>query len=172
MPGRGGGVAAAATILGRGVGMRPMRVVALAEAAQLLDVGLIGLPQHVAQHCQPLSEDEEAEFELHPMRSLELARDLGLMYEALNGIMHHHERHDGRGYPMGLSGHEIPEFARILAIADEYDRMTRDGPGDVKLPAENAMRKLRAFAGTQFDPELVEAFSRVIAEGQTTESGI
>jgi HD-GYP domain-containing protein (c-di-GMP phosphodiesterase class II) len=152
--------------------MRPARVATLAEAAQLLDIGLIGLPIHVAQRSRPLSEDEEAEFELHPLRSLELARNLGLMFEALNGIMHHHERNDGLGYPMGLSGQEIPEFARVLAIADAYDRMTRGGQGDVKLPAERALLELRALVGTHFDPEFMEVFSHVIAESQAPKSGI
>jgi HD-GYP domain-containing protein (c-di-GMP phosphodiesterase class II) len=172
LPGRGKGVASAAALLGRGIGMRPMRVAALTEAAQLLDIGLIGMPLHVAQHSRPLREDDKAEFELHPMRSLELARDLGLMYEALNGIMHHHERQDGRGYPMGLSGHEIPEFARILAIADAYHRMTSGGPGEVKLPAEEALQELRALAGTHFDPDLMNTFSDAIAESQGPKPGM
>jgi HD-GYP domain-containing protein (c-di-GMP phosphodiesterase class II) len=166
MPGRGQGVSATAVLLGRGVGMRSGRVAELAESAQLLDIGLTGLPLHVAQRSRPLTEEEEAEYQLHPLRSLELARNFGLMFEHLNGILHHHERHDGLGYPMGLAGQEIPEFARILAIADAYDRMTRGRPGEVKLPAGDAVIEISALAGTHFDPELVKVFSRVIAERQ------
>jgi HD-GYP domain-containing protein (c-di-GMP phosphodiesterase class II) len=164
-------VAAAAVLLGRGIGMRSNRVAALRAAAHLLDIGLTGLPLHVAHRSRPLTEDEEAEYKRHPLRSLELARDLGLMSESLNGVMHHHERYDGLGYPMGLAGHEIPEFARIVAIADAYDRMTRGMPGDVKLSTEQTVSELRALAGTHFDPDLVEVFSRVIVERQAREPG-
>lgn len=163
VPGQGTGVAAAAVLLGRGIGMRPTRVAELRAAALLLDIGLIGMPLHVAQRSQPLTEDEEAEYELHPMRGLDLARDITATFEQLNGIMHHHERCDGLGYPMGLAGHEIPEFARILAIADSYEHMTSDRRGAAKLPVEDAASELRALAGTHFDPSLVDAFSRGIA---------
>jgi len=147
-------------LLGRGVGMRSKRVAELADAATLLDIGFVGMPPHVAQRSQPLTGDEEEEFQLHPLRSLEVARDVGLLYESLNGIMHHHERYDGLGYPMGLVGTEIPEFARILAIADTYAGMTRGGTWS----ADKALDEIRARRGTHFDPDLVEIFSRVVAE--------
>jgi HD-GYP domain-containing protein (c-di-GMP phosphodiesterase class II) len=162
-PGRGKGVAAAAVMLGRGFGMRSGRVAALADAARLLDIGLVGMPLHVAQRSQPLTTDEEDEFERHPLRGLEVARDVGLTYEQLNGIVHHHERYDGCGYPMGLAGGEIPEFARILAIADAYDRMTRPAHAGVAISADDAVIELRTAAGSHFDPALVDAFDHAVA---------
>ena len=163
-PGRGQRVGAAAVLLGREIGMRSARLAMLAETGQLLDIGFVGLPLHVVHRSQPLTEDEEAEFELHPLRGLDLARDIGLGFEQLNGIMHHHERHDGCGYPMGLAGQEIPEFARILAIADAYEHMTNSGAGGAVLSVDDAMRQLRQLVGTHFDPILVSAFCRAVDE--------
>ena len=144
--------------------MSSARQAMLAETALLLHVGFIGMPPDVVSRSRPLTEDEEAEFQLHPMRGLDLVRELGLEFEQLNGIMHHHERHDGLGYPMGLAGQEIPEFARILAIADAYDDLINGKAGGAVLPPDAAMRQLRQLAGTHFDPILVSAFSRAINE--------
>src|SRR5215469_14474708 len=136
-------VAAASVLLGRRIGMRPGRLADLADAAKLLDVGLVGLPLHVAQRSRPLHEDEEEEYQRHPLRGLDLARDFGMTLEQLNGIIHHHERYDGLGYPMGLAGDEIPPFARVLAIADAYVRLTGGGSGDAQLSSEVALQELR-----------------------------
>jgi HD-GYP domain-containing protein (c-di-GMP phosphodiesterase class II) len=176
-------------LLGREIGMPATRLAVLAETAQLLDIGLVGLPPHVAHRSQPLTADEEAEYDLHPMRGLDLVRDLGMELEQVNGLMHHHERHDGYGYPMGLAGPEIPEFARILAICDAFDDMTSGKAGNrysvavvselqqldsdlsepdlaAVLSVDDAMRQLRDLAGTHFDPPLVSAFSRAVNEHQ------
>jgi HD-GYP domain-containing protein (c-di-GMP phosphodiesterase class II) len=170
-PGRGKRVAATAVLLGREIGMRPARLALLAETALLLDIGFIGMPLDVVQRSRPLTDDEKEELELHPMRGLDLARDLGLEYEQLNGIMHHHERQDGLGYPMGLAGQEIPEFARILAIADAYDDLTKSKAGCAALPPDDAMRQLHQLAGTHFDPILVSAFSRAVNEHEPNGRG-
>jgi HD-GYP domain-containing protein (c-di-GMP phosphodiesterase class II) len=85
--------------------------------------------------------------------------------------MHHHERQDGLGYPMGLAGQEIPEFARILAIADAYDDLTRSKAGCGALPPYDAMRQLHQLAGTYFDPILVSAFSRAVNEHEPNGRG-
>jgi HD-GYP domain-containing protein (c-di-GMP phosphodiesterase class II) len=76
--------------------------------------------------------------------------------------MHHHERHDGRGYPMGLAGDEIPEFARIIAVADAFDSMTSDRSYRGAKPVEVAVAELRKNAGTQFDPAMVSVFIRAL----------
>jgi HD-GYP domain-containing protein (c-di-GMP phosphodiesterase class II) len=170
-PGCGRRVGATAVLLGREFGISSARLAMLSAAGRLLDVGLIGLPLDVAQRSRPLSEDEKAEFQLHPLRGLELARDIGMTYEALNGITHHHERYDGLGYPMGLDGQQIPEFARILAIADEFERMTGARAGELALSEEEALAELGALVGTHFDPEFVTVFTRVMAERQRPQPG-
>jgi HD-GYP domain-containing protein (c-di-GMP phosphodiesterase class II) len=170
-PGRGRRVGATVVFLGREIGMSSARLAMLSATGRLLDIGLIGLPLDVAQRARPLSEDEEAEFQLHPLRGLELAREIGLTYEALNGIIHHHERYDGLGYPMGLDGQQIPEFARILAIADEFERMTVARAGEVALSEEEALTQLGALVGTHLDPEFVTVFTRVMVERHRPQPG-
>jgi HD-GYP domain-containing protein (c-di-GMP phosphodiesterase class II) len=76
--------------------------------------------------------------------------------------MHHHERIDGRGYPMGLAGDEIPEFARVLAVADAFDSMTSNRSYRGARPVEEAVAELRKWSGTQFDPAFVDAFVAAI----------
>jgi HD-GYP domain-containing protein (c-di-GMP phosphodiesterase class II) len=116
----------------------------------------------VLQKTGALTEDEFAAIQLHPMRGLEIVREIGFLFEALNGIMHHHERMDGRGYPMGLAGHEIPEFARVIAVADAFDSMTTTRSYREAKSIGFAVDELRNGAGTQFDPVIVEAFITAI----------
>src|SRR5271166_4874447 len=82
--------------------------------------------------------------ELHPMRGLDLARNIPATFEQLNRIMHHHERYNGLGYPMGLTGHEIPEFARILAIADSFGQMTQPRLPRPAISAAEALAELQS----------------------------
>jgi HD-GYP domain-containing protein (c-di-GMP phosphodiesterase class II) len=96
------------------------------------------------------------------MRGLDIVREIGFLDEALAGIMHHHERIDGRGYPMGLAGDEIPEFARVLAVADAFDSMTSTRSYRGARPIEEAIAELRKWSGTQFDPAFVDAFVAAI----------
>jgi HD-GYP domain-containing protein (c-di-GMP phosphodiesterase class II) len=127
-------------------------------AGMLHDVGKLGVPTKVLQKTGPLTEEEYAAIQLHPMRGLEIVREIGFLTEALAGIMHHHERVDGRGYPMGFAGHEIPEFARIIAVADAFDSMTSTRSYRQARRIDEAITELRKGAGTQFDPLLVDAF--------------
>jgi HD-GYP domain-containing protein (c-di-GMP phosphodiesterase class II) len=92
------------------------------------------------------------------MRGLDIVREIGFLDEALAGIMHHHERIDGRGYPMGLAGDEIPEFARVLAVADAFDSMTSTRSYRGARPVAEAIEELRKWSGNQFDPAFVDAF--------------
>jgi HD-GYP domain-containing protein (c-di-GMP phosphodiesterase class II) len=112
----------------------------------------------VLQKTGVLTEEEYAAIQLHPMRGLEIVREIGFLNEALTGIMHHHERIDGRGYPMGFAGDEIPEFARIIAVADAFDSMTSTRSYREARRIDEAVTELRKGSGTQFDPALVDAF--------------
>src|SRR5690606_33547709 len=110
----------------------------------------------------PLTEEEYAAIQLHPMRGLEIVREIGFLDEALAGIMHHHEKMNGRGYPMGLAGDEIPEFARVISVADAFDSMTSTRSYRAARSKEEAIEELRRGAGEHFDPVMVEAFLRAL----------
>jgi hypothetical protein len=151
-------VAHGSAMIAREVGMRSRRVTAIRYAGMLHDVGKLGVPTTVLQKSGPLTEEEFAAIQLHPMRGLEIVRDIGFLDEALAGIVHHHERMDGLGYPMGLAGDDIPEFARVIAVADAFDAMTSNRSYRGARSISEAVGDLRKWSGTQFDPVLVEAF--------------
>jgi HD superfamily phosphohydrolase YqeK len=155
-------VSRGAVMIATEIGMRPERVGAIRYAGMLHDVGKLGVPTSVLQKRSSLTDDEYAAVQLHPMRGLDIVREIGFLDEALAGIMHHHERIDGRGYPMGLAGDEIPEFARVLAVADAFDAMTSDRSYRGARPVPEAVAELRKWAGKQFDPAFVDAFVSAI----------
>jgi hypothetical protein len=163
-PGHSERVSWGATLLARQIGMGAERVEAIRYAGMLHDVGKLGVPTKVLQKTGPLTEEELAAIQLHPMRGLEIVRQIGFLTEALDGIMHHHERMDGQGYPMGLAGDEIPEFARVIAVADAFDSMTSTRSYRGARSVEEAVAELRKCSGLQFDPVLVDAF--IAALGQ------
>ena len=144
------------------IGMRTDRVAAIRYAGMLHDVGKLGVPTSVLQKRSALTDDEYAAIQLHPMRGLDIVREIGFLDEALAGIMHHHERIDGKGYPMGLAGDEIPEFARVLAVADAFDAMTSTRSYRGPRPVPEAVTELLKCAGTQFDLAFVDAFVTAI----------
>jgi len=155
-------VSRGSVMIAKEIGMRAERVEAIRYAGMLHDVGKLGVPTSVLQKNGSLTDDEYAAIQLHPMRGLDIVREIGFLDEALAGIMHHHERIDGRGYPMGLAGDEIPEFARVLAVADAFDAMTSNRSYRGARPVPEAVSELRKWAGTQFDPAFVDAFVTAI----------
>lgn len=150
-------VSRASVMIARVMGMRDDRVEALRYAGILHDVGKLGVPTQVLQKTGPLTDKQFAAIKRHPRLGTEVVRDIEFLKEAYVGIMHHHERLDGRGYPLGLSGSDIPEFARIIAVADAFDSMTstRSYRGAREVPA--ALAELNECAGTQFDGAMVRA---------------
>jgi hypothetical protein len=150
-------VARASVLIGRRSGMREDRVSSLRYAGMLHDVGKLGVPTRVLQKAGRLTEDEFEAIQQHPGRGREITKELEFLGEAIEGIHFHHERIDGRGYPRGLKGEEIPEFARIIAVADAFDSMTTTRSYRGARTIEDAVLELRACKGSQFDPVMVEA---------------
>jgi HD-GYP domain-containing protein (c-di-GMP phosphodiesterase class II) len=157
-------VSAASVLIARGIGMREDRVGSLRYAGMLHDVGKLGVPTRVLQKSGRLTEDEFAAIQRHPMQGHEIVREIEFLDEAMAGIMHHHERIDGRGYPMGLAGEQIPEFARVIAVADAFDSMTTTRSYRGARSIEDAIVELRRCAGDQFDPPFVEALVAAVEE--------
>ncbi|GAA2601994.1 HD-GYP domain-containing protein [Actinomadura fulvescens] len=151
-------VSRGSVMIAQQIGMRSDRVEAIRYAGMLHDVGKLGVPTKVLRKSGSLTEEEFAAIQLHPMRGLEIVREIGFLEEALQGIMHHHEKMNGRGYPMGLAGDEIPEFARIIGVADAFDSMTSTRSYRAARSIEEAVDELRKCAGDHFDPAMVDAF--------------
>lgn len=140
--------------------------------ALLHDVGKIGVPDALLNKAEPLTGDEFERIKQHTtiggniLRSLTSAGDISL------GACAHHERFDGKGYPQGIKGENIPDVARMICIADAFDAMTTDRCYRPRLPLEEARARLLESAGEQFDPELVKLFVNLIDAGEVTPEDI
>jgi diguanylate cyclase (GGDEF)-like protein len=159
-------VAALAHGIGSMFGLEEGELEDLRIAGLLHDLGKIGIPDSVLNKPGPLDPTETELIKKHPQIAYDLlhAHDL----EPIDmWILHHHERWDGKGYPHGLAGAEIPFASRILLVADAFEAMTTDRAYSAAISTEAAMQELRDHAGTQFDPLVVAALERRLAKPQT-----
>ena len=157
-------VSLASVMIANAIDLGEQRTETLRFAGLLHDIGKIGVPTRVLQKTGRLTEEEFEAIALHPVRGLDMVRDIEFLREAYEGILHHHERLDGRGYPMGLVAAEIPEFARIIAVADAFDSMTSTRSYRQARPVDDAIAELRRCAGTQFEPRFVDAMISALEE--------
>lgn len=163
-------VGRASVLIARELGMAEDRLEVVRFAGILHDVGKLGVPTRVLRKDGPLTPEERRIIELHPEYGHEMVRGIGFLGEARTAILHHHERMDGSGYPYGLKGRRIPEYARVVAVADAFDAMTSTRSYSRARPVATALAELERCAGTQFDPRMVEALTRALArEGWQTE---
>ena len=137
-------------------------------AALLHDIGKIGVPDSILKKEGKLTEDERALMNKHPEYSWSILRLFPGLDKASLYALHHHESYDGRGYPGGLRNSEIPMPSRIVSVIDAYDAMISDRCYRKGMPHDEAVRRLVASGGTQFDPAVVKAFAE-IAENETAE---
>ncbi|WP_051451089.1 HD-GYP domain-containing protein [Actinospica robiniae] len=144
--------------------LAPDRVDVLRYAATLHDVGKLGVPTRLLRKTGPLDEAEFEAIRLHPARGVEVVGEIAFLDEAYSAILYHHERMDGSGYPKGLRGLQIPKFARIIAVADAFDAMTSTRSYRQARSVEEALDELRACAGTQLDPAIVDAIVGALAK--------
>ncbi|GAA6762739.1 HD-GYP domain-containing protein [Thermus hydrothermalis] len=134
------------------------------RAARLHDIGKIAIPEAVLLKPGKLTDEEYALIQSHPQKGVELlspARKVAFDDLVYRVILYHHERWDGRGYPKGLAGHNIPEEARIVGLADAYEAMTAGRPYREALPPEEALKEVQENSGRQFDPDLVRLFTQL-----------
>ncbi|MCL7427282.1 HD-GYP domain-containing protein [Streptomyces sp. YS415] len=155
-------VGQASMMIARELGMDAERVEVLRFAGILHDVGKLGVPTRLLRKDGPLTPEERRVIELHPEYGHEMVRGISFLGEARAAVLHHHERLDGSGYPYGLVGGQIPEPARVVAVADAFDAMTSTRSYRRARPVPAALAELQRCAGSQFDPRMVAALTRVI----------
>lgn len=139
-------------------------------AALLHNVGAVGVPDRILAKPGPLSDEERRVIQAHPGLAELLGREAPRFKGVAQAILYHHERWDGHGYPRGLVGEEIPRLARVLALVEAYQAMISARPYRRRLTRQEAIQELRACAGTQFDPHLVERFIESLPQ-ETSQSG-
>jgi diguanylate cyclase (GGDEF)-like protein len=144
------------------LGLPQDRIATIRAASLLHDIGKVGIPDSILSKRGPLTDEEWEPVKVHPKLGVEILRHIIDLVNCLPAILHHHERYDGKGYPSGLKGNNIPLEGRILAVADAYDAMTSPRPYREQLSSQQAINELKRCAGTQFDPELVDVFSKLI----------
>jgi HD-GYP domain-containing protein (c-di-GMP phosphodiesterase class II) len=127
-------------------------------AALLHDIGKIGIPDAILHKPAKLSDEEYSLMKKHPEYGWAVLRHVPGMERASLMILHHHESFDGKGYPAGLIGNEIPIGSRVVSVIDAFDAMVSCRPYRNGLPVEEAIRRLVLSRGTQFDPEVVDSF--------------
>ncbi|MEE4365001.1 MAG: HD domain-containing phosphohydrolase [Desulfotignum sp.] len=130
-------------------------------AGSLHDIGKIGIRDDILLKPGRLTDEEYEKIKEHPVIGADIISKLGLWDREMEIIRHHHERFDGKGYPDGLKGEDIPKLARIMSVADCYDAMASDRAYRKKMEKSLVLKIIRKNAGTQFDPQVVEAFLRV-----------
>ena len=139
------------------------------QSALMHDIGKIGCVMNLNKPGK-LTQDEYEIFKKHPAYGKDILDPIKFLHPLVPGVHLHHERWDGRGYPLGLKGNDVPIIARIIAVADTYDAMTSDRAYRRALPHEVAVGEIERCSGSQFDPEVAHSFS-VRARGFLEELG-
>ncbi|MGH2662632.1 MAG: diguanylate cyclase [Actinomycetota bacterium] len=151
--------------IGESLGFEGERLKTLELAALFHDIGKIGVPSEIIRKSGPLSAEERRSINRHPEIGERILEPVPFLQSIRPIIRACHERFDGKGYPDGLVGEQIPIEARIVFVCDAFHAMTTDRPYRAALPEREAIRRLRLSADTQFDPAVVEAFVRLHAAG-------
>jgi len=139
---------------------------AIKRGAMLHDIGKIGLDKNILDKTSTLSEQEWLQVKQHPLQGAKIIGELSFLEEARNVVLHHHERMDGKGYPNGLQGEDIPRGARIVNALDAFDALTSDRSYRKRLTQDQTLAMLRERAGAQFDPEIVDVISELLSKNQ------
>ena len=146
--------------------LKPLERKWLKIASVLHDIGKIGIEDHILKKPERLSPEEFNMIKRHSDMGAEIIEHIRQLRESIPGVKYHHEQVNGKGYPDGLRGEEIPILAKIVAVADTYDAMTTDRPYRKAMEKEVAIEELRRCSGTQLDKEVVEAFIQAYQRGE------
>ncbi len=155
-----------AVLLAKKIGLEPNDIEIAKEAGLLHDIGKIGIPESILKKQGRLNDEEYEIMKTHVTNSIEMIHFLPNMNYVIPAVLSHHERYDGKGYPRGLKGEDIPLLGRILAVCDSFDAMTTKRTYKEAMSIDYAISELEHNKGTQFDPKLAEAFIELLKEGK------
>ena len=140
--------------------------------ALLHDIGMITVTDMILHKPGRLTEEEYEVVKNHPQKGAEMLRDIDVLSNLSDGVLYHHERWDGKGYPKGLAGEEVPLFARVIAIADAYVAMSSDRVYRSRLTTDKIISEFTRCRGGQFDPDIVDVFVFMLKDGYSVDPSI
>ena len=149
-------------LIGKKLGLPEEQLKILRVGGLFHDIGKIGIPDNILQKESKLTDDEYSEIKNHPSIGVHILGSAEIFKDIIPIVKHHHERYDGRGYPSGLKGEEIPYIARIAAVADTFDAMTSKRSYRDALDLQVVKDEIKRCEGTQFDPEIAEVFLEIL----------
>jgi len=170
--GHSGRVAKYSTVIAQEMGMSAEELDKLKISALLHDVGKIGVDDRVLKKPGSLTPEEFDVMKTHTTKGANIMRPVSQLKDMLPGIELHHEHMDGRGYPYGLAGPQIPTMARIIAVADTLDAMTTNRPYQSAMDLDYALGRVKALAGSKFDPAVVDALESAVNAGKIRLSAV
>ncbi|NLJ81357.1 MAG: diguanylate cyclase [Firmicutes bacterium] len=150
--------------LGREVGLSDSELNTLSLVALLHDIGKVAVPESILNKPGPLTENEWETMRQHAESGYRILASCPELLDVAEGVLYHHERWDGSGYPHGLRGREIPLIARIVSLVDAYDAMISGRPYRSKITPGEALEEIKAYGGSQFDPRLTEIFLKMMGK--------
>jgi HD-GYP domain-containing protein (c-di-GMP phosphodiesterase class II) len=153
-------------LIGWEMGLRENEIFNLEIGALLHDIGKVGIPDKILQKPGALKPEEIEKVREHPLKGKRMIQDISFLEQAVPHVLYHHERFDGSGYPEHLVGEDIPMPSRIIAVADVFDAVTNDRPQRKRMGFKDAVALIEKGAGSQFDPEVVAAFLKLVDSGK------
>jgi len=166
-------VASYAVRLARELGVKDEELKYIYWGGLLHDIGKIGVSDSILLKPGALTDEEWEEMKRHPEIGYRIIENIDFLGPAKDIVLYHHERWDGKGYPLGLSGENIPFYARIFSVIDALDAITTDRPYRKAQSFTKALQEIKRCSGTQFDPEVVKAFLRIpISEWKRIKQGV
>ena len=151
-----------ATLIAQELGLSKDEIELIKQASMLHDLGKIGISEKILQKKAKLSKAEFEDIKRHPQIGADILRPIKFLHNIIPLIFYHHERWDGKGYPSGIEREEIPIGARIIAVSDVYQALTSDRPYRKAYSKKKAMKILEEGSGTQFDPQIIAAFLKIL----------
>lgn len=153
-------------MIGEKMRLSKERIEILRLASILHDIGKIGIPENILNKPTRLTSEEYIKIKEHPLIGAQILKPIAKLKDVREAVLYHHESYDGYGYPAGLKGEQIPLEARIIAVADTYDALITERPYKKALSPEKALKEIEKCSGTQFDPEVVKVFKKIIKRNE------